>query len=187
MALSGVRVLHAIPGRIRLKLDQVRGNPELAWEVEEHLSRMPGVRSVEANPVTGSVLILFAERQATSEESIRSLATRWPTALGALDAGALMNGHANGDAHAPALASADRRIVAMFGSLNEGVSQVASGMDLKVLVPLGLFFLGIRGLFAERLPSPAWYDFFWFALSTFVMLNRPVIEGPAEPLPASLA
>jgi len=189
MALPGVRVVHAIPGRIRLKLRQIRGNAELAWEVEEQLSRIPGVANVEANAVTGSVLVVFAEHHATPALSLEHLATRWPSTLGTLDVAALeherLHGSNGSSSHPhPAL---DRRIVSIFGSLNAGVSQATSGGDLKVLVPLALFFLGVRGLFSEKMPFPAWYDFFWFALSTFVMLNRAAIEAPAEAVPASLS
>jgi hypothetical protein len=51
-------------------------------------------------------------------------------------------------------------------------------MDLKVLVPLLLFGLGIRSLIkSEKLPAPTWYDFLWFALGTYFMLNPKPGEG----------
>jgi hypothetical protein len=174
MQLSGVRVIHAIPGRIRLKIAKVRDNPALALEVEEHLARIPGVERVEANPATGSVLVVFADRPETSEDSIRMLSDTWPATLTPLDLGTFDPGHANGTTNGnghggPAV---DRRIVELLGSVNAGVGRVTQGVDLKLLLPLGLFVLGLRSvLFSDKLASPAWYDFFWFALGTFMMLN----------------
>jgi hypothetical protein len=68
----------------------------------------------------------------------------------------------------------------LLGSLNVGVGKVTGGMDLKVLLPVALFCLGIRSLVAsEKLPFPAWYDFLWFAFGTFLALN-PAIAPPAS-------
>jgi heavy-metal-associated domain-containing protein len=177
---KGVRVAHAIPGRIRLKIEQIRNDPARAWDVEEQLSRLPGVSDVEANPVTGSVIVRFEDPPGSATDSLAVLSSTWPAALGALDLAALENGHANGSNGATPAAPLDRRIVEVFGSLNAGVADATRGTDLKVIVPMALFVLGVRGLFSEKLPFPAWYDFFWFALSTFIMLNRSVIDTPAE-------
>ncbi len=189
MDLKGVRVAHAVPGRIRLKIDQIKGDPALAWDIEEQLSRIAGVSDVEANPTTGSVVVRFADAPPTATDSLLELSSTWPAALGTLDLRALENGHAkgaNGTNGSTPPTPLDRRIVELFGSLNAGVAEATSGADLKVLVPLGLFFLGVRGLFTEKLPFPAWYDFFWFALSTFIMLNRSAIETSAA-IPADVA
>ena len=177
MGLSGVRVVHAIPGRIRLKIPQVRGNSALAAAVEARLSGLAGVRRVEANPVTGSVLVLFETTGTTAADSLATLSETWPSELGVLElhAGAVTNGSGNGKSVTPGV---DRRLVEFFGSVNTGVSDVTSGFDLKLLVPLALFFLGVRSLLVtEKLLTPTWYDLFWFGLSTFVMLNRSAIEG----------
>ena len=94
------------------------------------------------------------------------------------------SGHTNGSNGARTEAM-DRRIIDLFRSLNSGVAEATSWIDLKLLVSLTLFFLGVRGLFSQKLPFPAWYDFFWFALSTFVMLNQSAIVAPTEqPSPA---
>lgn len=182
MGLTGVRVVHAIPGRIRLKIAQVRDNPPLAAAVEEHLGRLPGVVRVEANAVTGSVLVLFQDGMATTDDSLGLLSARWPAELGTFELAAV-NGSNGGSGNGHNGTSAvDQRIVEFFGSLNQGVEQVTSGVDLRLLVPLGLFFLGVRSLlFTEKLPGPNWYDFFWFSLSTFFMLNGSVSKAATGP------
>jgi calcium-translocating P-type ATPase len=68
-------VLHAVPGRLRIHLPgwSGGGRPQL----EQRLRQVRGVRRVEANPVTGNILIGFDPRT-TSQQSL----------LAALDGGA---------------------------------------------------------------------------------------------------
>ena len=66
-------------------------------------------------------------------------------------------------------------VAAFFGTLDSKVAQASSGWgDLKVLVPLVLFLLGVRSLLlVEQVRFPAWYDYFWFAFGTFIALHPP--------------
>ncbi len=60
------RILHALPGRIRVHLPGWSGHG--CRHIEKQLHQVPGVRRVEANPLTGNVLIGFdpsATNQAT--------------------------------------------------------------------------------------------------------------------------
>jgi copper chaperone CopZ len=50
---------HVTPGRLRIKIPQVKGSPEIAQEVERILRGVDGVDSVRANPLTGNALVLF--------------------------------------------------------------------------------------------------------------------------------
>lgn len=51
--------LHALDGRIRIKLAGVKGSPATASRLERHLGGCDGVVDVRANPITGNVLILY--------------------------------------------------------------------------------------------------------------------------------
>jgi hypothetical protein len=64
-------------------------------------------------------------------------------------------------------------LATFFGVLNTRVNALTSGgADLKILLPLTLFLLGVRGvLTSEKLILPTWYDLLWFSLGTFFMLN----------------
>ena len=55
----GIRVKHAIPGRIRLRLHKMLHNDTLAEELPALLAAVPGVTAVEASTATGSLLITF--------------------------------------------------------------------------------------------------------------------------------
>jgi copper chaperone CopZ len=51
--------LHVLEGRLRLKVPEVKGAPDRAREIESQLRMVSGVDHVTANPLTGSVLILY--------------------------------------------------------------------------------------------------------------------------------
>ncbi len=173
MGLTGVQVAHAIPGRIRLKVAQVRGNTGLARAIETRLSATPGVQGVEANPVTGSVVVVFETGEMAVADSLRMLSATLSPEFGPLD---VDRGEAKGNAF-----SLDREIAQRVGSLNDVLATASQGVDLRLLVPLTLGFLGLRSLlFSDKLAVPAWYDFFWFALSTYFMLH-PGIAAEADP------
>jgi hypothetical protein len=63
--------LHALEGRLRVKVAAVKGSPQKASEVEQRLYRSDGIIQVTANPITGSVLILY-DSQRLSQEAILS-------------------------------------------------------------------------------------------------------------------
>jgi hypothetical protein len=62
-----------------------------------------------------------------------------------------------------------------FGSMPTDMAQVTEGWGaLRILVPLTLAFLGLRGLlYTKHLPFPTWYDYLWFAFSSFMVLHPP--------------
>ncbi len=54
------RIVHAVPGRYRLRDDRLRDDPLAARRAEAALAGLPGVIFARANPVTGSVLARVA-------------------------------------------------------------------------------------------------------------------------------
>jgi hypothetical protein len=166
-----VEILHAIPGRVRLRVAGLKRDPALAREIEGRFSADPAIQHVEASPVTGSVLIRFDPAAGPPVEFVRRLvpehiAAEWevatlPTPAPARDV-------------TPARGIAD-----FFRVLNRRVGARTGGLDLTVLLPLALFALGVRGLLGserKKLAVPTWYDLLWFAFGTFLMLNRSAIE-----------
>ena len=51
--------VHALEGRLRIKVAGVKGTPTGASRVESHLRSVDGVLEVIANPMTGNVLVLY--------------------------------------------------------------------------------------------------------------------------------
>jgi hypothetical protein len=179
MDVEGIKIVHALPGRIRLKVAQVRDNPTFASQLRERLSVAQGIQKVEVNPLTGSVLVLYDAKAAASPEAFRTLAEPLLALFPGLtlqDFESLHSLSANGSQIAPPLSGGIRTL---FGTLNAGVHAATGGnVDLKLLLPLALLVLGIRGLLvSEKTVFPAWYDYLWFALGTYFMLNPKPEEG----------
>jgi len=61
-------IVHAIDGRLRLKVAKIRRNIAAAHMLEESLRSIDGVKKVKATPLTGSVLIEYDEWQISSYE-----------------------------------------------------------------------------------------------------------------------
>ena len=59
MEIEGLKVVHALPGRVRLKVAKVKGNLAMARKAQEKLAKVPGIKQVEAQPGTGSLLIHY--------------------------------------------------------------------------------------------------------------------------------
>jgi hypothetical protein len=173
MKAEDVRVVHAIPGRIRLKVTQLRTNPGLAGAIQTKLSSVPGITLIEVNPVTGSVLVFYETSRPASPGALQALAEHLTPLFPDLNVGSLefrLTQPANGASSDSTLAGG---VSTFFGALNTRINSLTSGgADLKILLPLTLFLLEIRGALAsEKLVFPTWYDLLWFSLGTFFMLN----------------
>lgn len=169
--MDSVRVVHAIPGRVRLKVAGIKDNPGLAAALEERLLGAEGIHRVEVNPVTGSILLHYDARE--RDEVGQNLQPFFPGLdLESYPSPASVT---NGDS-APSQAMG-QRVSGLLGSLNGGVGRATGGIDLKFLLPATLFVLGLRSLLvSDKLGVPTWYDFIWFSFGTFLALN-PIV-GP---------
>ena len=74
LAYFGITVKHAIPGRIRLRLQQMLHNEALAEKLTSLLAAVPGIASVEASIATGSLLITFSPRDLATVKTRNNLA-----------------------------------------------------------------------------------------------------------------
>lgn len=176
----GINLVHAIPGRIRLQCGQLKGNPDLMAEIIGNLQAVPAVTQVKGNPVTGSLLIFFDPQRALTKQSTRQvlavLKVIAPNLTSLQVSQYLKPGPVTPGSPAPLAGS----IAHFFGILNTTVGNALGGIDLKVLLPVTLFFLGIRGMISEKATPPAWYNLLWFALATFMMFHPIRTPGLAE-------
>jgi hypothetical protein len=179
MPADDIRLVHATPGRIRLKVARAREDQALANQLHQRLVSLPGVQSVTVNSLTGSVLIRYQAEGVDPQDLQRTFAEP----LSALFPGGPPVDFSSRSPEAGGLASQisplGEQIRTFFGTLNTNVSHLTKGSaDLKALVPLTLFVLGVRGLLTSDRPSvPAWYDFLWFALGTYFMFYPRPGEG----------
>jgi hypothetical protein len=73
MAINGIRVSHFIPGRVRLKAAVIKNNPPFAQKIIELFEEIKGIRQVEVNFLTGSLLIEYEAAELRSPESAHRL------------------------------------------------------------------------------------------------------------------
>lgn len=72
---SAANLASFAPGRARLRLSQLRGQPQLAEQVVLAAAAIDGIDQVQANATTGSLVILFdADRYPTPDALLSALA-----------------------------------------------------------------------------------------------------------------
>jgi len=172
---SAGRVVHALPGRVRICFPQIKRNPARAQEVKGILAGLPGVEGVSANTTTGSVVIEYDTRQ---------MEVLVDSAKGAM----AQLGAEGEDVRRWLVPPVDeisaewdiaQLLLSRLGAVNRLVKDLTGGLDLRTLVPLALFFLGVRSLAVSKKPLPPdWHTLFWFAFATFIALN-PLPPPPA--------
>jgi hypothetical protein len=78
-ASSRARVIHRLPGRLRVHLPRWSGQD--CRQLEEGFCLVPGVYSVHAEPLTGNVLIRF-DSQTLTETDLLAAADAWSPSFG---------------------------------------------------------------------------------------------------------
>lgn len=68
--------LHALDGRLRIKIPAMKGAPRQALAVEQALHSLQGITMVTANVVTGNVLVLFDSQALCHDDIITMLEQR---------------------------------------------------------------------------------------------------------------
>lgn len=173
MAAEPPRVVHVSPGRVRVRVPQAKHNPAVTHAIHERLAAAPGVSRIETNLLTGSIIILFEAAEVALDDVMPGVAEALGTVLPELEEEAiagLLHPSTDGAGAAEPWA---HQITGLFGGLDRQLGSASGGtVDLRVLLPLSLFFLGIgRLVSAETAPFPSWYDLLWFSFGTFVALN----------------
>ncbi len=65
---KAVMVLSDLPGRVRLRVASMRDDPTQAGPVLNALNALPGVRTADVNPLTGSALLQYDPARLTLPE-----------------------------------------------------------------------------------------------------------------------
>ena len=65
--------VHALTGRLRIKVAEVKGSPVKALEVERQLRTVDGVSHVTANSTTGNVRVLYAPERIAQHDVMDAL------------------------------------------------------------------------------------------------------------------
>jgi hypothetical protein len=187
MGDRGISIVHAVPGRIRLKISRLKRDPKYAVAIRDRLLTLPGVRRVEANPLTASVVVSYNDPATTLPALVPNLSEALQQFaspdLDRKEIEAILTSPSNGNGSHPPATPLATRINSWLGTMDESVDWVTGGnIDLRVLLPLSLFVLGIgRLLSSGNVQSPTWFDFLWFSFGTFVALNAGRVAQAGQP------
>lgn len=174
-----VRTAHRMPGRIRLKLDG--GSSRKAHDLEDlkgAMTSMPGVRRVETNLASGSLIIhydpkLYGRFHRQLQEHGNSTGTFHLDIPDIGEGGDLIK---NVEEEADFLAEHSetaRVMVDGFRSLDRAIKRATDNtVDLKVLLPLGLAIYSFVEIGIEA-ATPLWITLGIFSFNSFVQLHSP--------------
>jgi hypothetical protein len=177
MTGDALRVVHACPGRVRLRAAKLKGAAAFARQAAARLRQVPGIREVEANAVTGSLLIYYNLPELTTPAAMLALSEATKELFPEIEPQTLLQGLECLTAPPPPTTG---WLTGSLAAVNAQVAALTGGLDLKLLVPLFFLGLGIRSLLsAEKIHAPSWYDYLWFGFSSFMMLNRSTGEETA--------
>src|ERR1039457_5873769 len=161
MSRRSARVVHHVKGRIRLKLHDAKGNYRFLESVQQSLSPVAGVRNVEVNSATGTIVVHydetmlpdFAQKLADHGESA-DLFSLEPAELSEVDA---IANKLEREAQVLAQHSEVARSAVDFVSQIDQALKQATGntVDLKVLLPLGLAIFAFLELESD-ITTPLW-------------------------------
>jgi cation transport ATPase len=149
---------HVLPGRIRLRAPVLIGQHRAADQLQKSLARLDGIRAVEVNPLTGSLLIRFAPDR-----------VRPDMLLGA----AIRLLGLEKEIQRPPRSHIGEGIRQAGDSVNRAIHQQTGGIiDLWTSVALLLLAGGVRHLAAGN-PQLGWQRLWWAYLSMF----PPALRG----------
>ncbi len=147
MAAGDIRIVHAIPGRVRLKVAGLKANPDLGPVIQTRLQSVPGIQAVETQPLTGSVLVRFDPPAIVAPAPLLTLSETLTDLFPELDQTKLADfltqsmpaeaGHLTwSESLADFLAGLSGRLAGIMGSLT----------DFKVLIPVAFLVFGLPWL-----------------------------------------
>lgn len=155
-------ISHATPGRLRIKVASRKGDDAYFSALRARFINFQGVRQVEANALTGSLLVIH-------DTDLKSV-------------GAFAEQHSlfklNKSAGAPAFST---NVARAFGDFDRRIKRLTSneldvgGVAFMTLLVLGIYEIG-RGNFA----APAWYTAFWYSLNIFLKSLPHDASGKGE-------
>lgn len=167
-----VQLVHASPGRLRLRLPrEAFASPALA-KVEAVVTEQPGIRAVRRSPAASSVTITYDPDAVSLPELAAAVAATGvsigmpepPPWVGQADGGVIR-----------------RAVERLAGRADDRVTRASRGVaDLRTVFPIALAALAVRELTSGRAVAAPWYVLAWYAFDSFLKLRRPD-SPPGEP------
>ena len=167
-----IRVMHASPGRLRVKMDRDAFESDAVRNAELALADVKGVLEVRRNPAARSVLVRYDVQTASLPHMFAAVAGAGVT----VDVPAAS---ASTTSETPTLGDL---ITGTFSRADEWVSgRTSRKADLRTLVPVGLAALAAREFLAGRAVGVPWFVLAWYAFDSFYKLRREDSDSTQQP------
>jgi hypothetical protein len=171
MITRPAQVAHHVRGRIRVRFSGAKGDRRFLESIQQSISPLPGVQSVEISQSTGCIVVHYdqsAHRDFHQTLIEHGLALA-PPEVSEVDAIA-----ANIEHEAEFLSQHSetaRRVVDFVKQIDHGL-KCATGntLDLRVLLPLGLAVYSFLELESD-ITTPLWVTLGIFSFNSFVSLH----------------
>lgn len=180
-AARPARIVHHVPGRLRIKVLGVRAESEFLAAVQSVIGALQGVDLVRVNPSSSSIVIHY-----TPSDTIFHFRLQQDPTLGSL---LELDGEDALLAEIDEAVTASVRylerhsrlaesIVSTAEQLDSNLRKVSDGyLDLKVLLPLGVAVATSLHKARNR-GTPMWLSLSTFAFNAFLSLHRQRIDAP---------
>lgn len=158
-------VTSCTPNRTRLRVSPKRRNPEEMARITNAIKAHPGVKDIQINLQTGSIVVHHADKKSWLDELTAILQ----------DLGIIFGSVADVElpfSRGKSEVAAD--LTSAVSDLNERVGLATSGVvDLRLLVPVGLAALALRELIRNgwEFEAAPWYVLTWYAFDSFIKLH----------------
>jgi hypothetical protein len=159
-----IQLVHAIPGRTRLRFPALRQESALVERAADQLAAIPGVLEVKVRPYTGSILI--THDASVTNATVLDAAQRIVAADRVLATGEAPPESAD----APKLSRIAQLAAHAFREIDRDVLRKTGGsFDLGTLATLGFFTAGALEVGAEgEIQMPPWFNLAWWGYRTFM-------------------
>jgi cation transport ATPase len=169
-------VCHSSAGRLRLRIPGARHDADSLKRMAHATREVPGVRSAEYNPTTGSLLIKYARDAVSNIQTLTDAITKAGMPLELVGA---MTG-AEEIAEVEEYSQLAGSISSLFGGLDQAIKYATDNqLDLKILLPIGAAILGFSSLRRPSMSTPLWLTLMLFSFSSFHSLHGDS-GAPAE-------
>lgn len=180
-AAKPARIVHQLPGRIRIKVTGVKEDSEYFAVVRRLISELSGVESVRVNATSSSIVVAYNPSDPVFRFRLgeSSAVSEW---LDLTDGGdlfaAMDDAVTTGVRYLEQHSRLAESVVSTAEQLDTGLRRASDGyLDLKVLLPLG--FAAATSLHKARAKgTPMWMTMGIFAFNTFLSLHRHRIDAP---------
>lgn len=161
-------VVHVVPGRVRVKLERDELAADSGDELRSALLAMPGIREVQLNRRTGSLVIRYDPAELDAPELIELARAANLLALDALAAD-------RSAARRMPPSQIAQRIQRTFGEVDVRLAELTNGRwDLRTVVPFVFGTLAARQILRDfgQVGAAPWYVFAWYAYDSFWKMNH---------------